>query len=47
MSVRLTIDKLVKGPVHALDASGLRAAESALPLLHHKAYYTLNEIPSK
>ena len=46
-SVRLTVDKLVKGHVHDLDLAGIRSAEGGTPLLHSKAYYTLNEIPAK
>ncbi len=44
MSVRLKLDKLTKGHVHAIGAPGLRNAE-AKPLLHSTGYYTLNEIP--
>jgi hypothetical protein len=43
-SVRLTIDGLVRGHVHHLDAKAVKAA-SGNPLFHTDAYYTLNEIP--
>ncbi len=44
LSVRLTIDGLVKGHVHHLAATGIRSA-GGRPLRHPDAYYTLNEIP--
>lgn len=44
-SVRLVLDKLIKGHVHAINAPGLRSAEGK-PLLHAIGYYTLNEIPN-
>ncbi|MEM9364912.1 MAG: hypothetical protein AAGD07_02875 [Planctomycetota bacterium] len=43
--VRLRVDGLRKHFVHALTASGLRD-EAGHPLLHDRAYYTLNAIPS-
>lgn len=43
-SVRLVIDGLQLGHVHDLRAAGVRST-SGLPLLHDKAYYTLNRIP--
>lgn len=43
-SVRLTVDKLAEGHVHELHLDGVRSAED-LPLLHPRAYYTLNYIP--
>ena len=43
-SVRLKLDKLTKGHVHAIGAPGLRNGEDK-PLLHSTGYYTLNEIP--
>jgi hypothetical protein len=43
-SVRLKIDGMVQGHVHEFDLSGIRAADGA-PLLHTKAYYTVNRIP--
>ena len=44
LSVRLKIEPLTKGHVHAISAPGLRNAEGK-PLLHGTGYYTLNEIP--
>ena len=44
-SVRLKLDKLTKGHVHAIGAPGVRTA-SGNPLLHPLGYYTLNEIPN-
>jgi hypothetical protein len=43
-SVRLKLDKLTKGHVHAIGAPGLRNDQGS-PLLHPTGYYTLNEIP--
>jgi hypothetical protein len=43
-SVRLKVEPLTKGHVHALTAAGVRSA-SAKPLLHNVGFYTLNEIP--
>lgn len=43
-SVRLRVEGLVEGHVHAFDLGGLRS-ESGTELLHTKAYYTLNRIP--
>lgn len=44
LSVRLTIDGLVKGHVHHLRAPGVKSRSGAA--LHHaEAWYTLNEIP--
>lgn len=43
--VRLQIEGLVKGNVHALKLPGVKTKEGALPLLNPAAYYTLNEIP--
>ena len=44
-SVRLYIDKMRKGKVHELHVDGIKSA-TGLPVLHPRAYYTLNEIPS-
>ncbi len=44
-SLRLKVEPLTKGHVHALKAAGLKSEEGNLPLLHADAYYTLNEIP--
>lgn len=43
-SVFLKVDGLQEGHVHELDAAGVRSADN-LPLLHAKAYYTLNYLP--
>ena len=44
LSVRLVVDKLVRGHIHELHLPGLRD-RNAQPLLHDVAYYTLNQIP--
>jgi glucose/arabinose dehydrogenase len=44
-SVRLYIDALAEGHVHELHLDGVRSADD-LPLLHPRAYYTLNYIPA-
>ena len=43
-TVRLVIDKLMRGHVHELHLPGIRDRQGA-PLLHDVAYYTLNEVP--
>ena len=43
-SVRLTIEGLVRGHVHHLQAPGVKSASGA-NLWHPEAFYTLNEIP--
>ncbi len=45
LTLDLKLDNLFKGHVHLLDLKGVLAREADLPLLHSKAYYTLNEIP--
>ena len=44
LTVRLVVDKLVRGHVHELHLPGVRD-RSGQPLLHDVAYYTLNQIP--
>ncbi len=44
LSARLYIDKIVEGHVHEFTMAGVKSAEGK-PLLHNKAYYTLNYIP--
>lgn len=43
-SVRLVVDGMMLGHVHAFDLAGVRAQDGS-ELLHTKAYYTLNRIP--
>ena len=43
-SVTLLVDKLQEGHVHELHLDGVRA-DSGVPLLHPRAYYTMNAIP--
>jgi hypothetical protein len=43
-SVRLIVDGMQLGHVHDLHVPGIRSA-GGLPLLHDKAYYTLNRLP--
>ena len=43
-TVRVTVDSLIHGHVHELNAKGVRSAKG-LPILHPVGYYTLNEIP--
>jgi len=45
-SVRLVVSDLRPYYVHELQANGVRSSED-LPLLHAKAFYTLNRIPEK
>ncbi len=46
LQVHLKVDGLVQGHVHDFDFQRVRSAEK-LPLVHTKAYYTLNEIPKQ
>ena len=46
LSVRLTLAKLEVGHIHDFDFAKVRGRDGA-PLLHTKAYYTVNEIPTK
>ena len=46
LSVRLVVDKVVRGHVHELHLPGVRD-RAGLPLLHDVAYYTLNQIPKQ
>lgn len=46
LSVHLVIDGVQESHIHDFDLSPLKSAEGK-PLLHKKAYYTVNEIPSK
>ena len=45
MTVELKVDGLVQGHVHCFDFAPVRSSEGG-KLVHHHAYYTLNEIPS-
>jgi glucose/arabinose dehydrogenase len=44
-SVRLVLSELAEGHVHELHLDGVRGADGK-PLLHPRAYYTLNGIPA-
>lgn len=44
LSVRLTLEKIELGHIHDFDFAGVRST-AGKPLLHTKAYYTVNEIP--
>ena len=46
LSVRLRIQSLVQGHVHEFHVPALKSRDGE-PLLHTRAYYTLNEIPKK
>jgi hypothetical protein len=46
LSVRLTLAKIEVGHIHDFDFAKVRGRDGA-PLLHTKAYYTVNEIPAK
>lgn len=45
MRVRVVVDSLRAGYIHALAPEGVLAAGDNVPLLHGTAYYTLNTIP--
>ena len=44
LSVSLKVDGLVKGHIHDFDFGKIKSQQGG-PLLHRKAYYTVNEIP--
>ncbi|MEM8672072.1 MAG: hypothetical protein AAGG48_31440, partial [Planctomycetota bacterium] len=44
--VNIAVDGLVQGHVHCFDLSQIRSSDNGT-LVHHNAYYTLNEIPLK
>ena len=46
LSLRLKVDKLMKGQIHELHVPGLRD-RNGQPMLHDTAYYTLNQIPKE
>jgi hypothetical protein len=45
LSVRLILSKIEEGHIHDFEFAGVRS-RSGSPLLHSKAYYTVNEIPA-
>ena len=44
LRVTLQVEGMVRGHIHDFDFSMIRSPQGE-PLLHHKAYYTVNEIP--
>lgn len=44
LSVRVHLDQVVEGHIHDFDLMGVKSKDGK-PLLHRKAYYTVNEIP--
>lgn len=46
LRVRIAVDSLRPGYIHAIQPEGVRSATDDLPLLHGSAYYTLNNIPT-
>ena len=44
MAATLTLDQVRRGHVHEFDLEALRSRD-AEALLHHDAYYTVNEVP--
>ena len=46
LSVKLKVEGLKEGHVHDLSLDGVKSS-AGQPLLHAKAYYTLNSIPAK
>lgn len=46
LSALVTLDKVTEGHIHDFDLSKMKSKEDE-PLLHTKAYYTVNEIPKK
>ena len=46
MSARIYLDQMVEGHIHDFDLTRMTSQEGR-PLLHKKAYYTVNEIPKE
>ena len=46
LRVRIVVDRLRAGYIHAIQPDGVRSVTDDLPLLHPAAYYTLNHIPA-
>jgi cytochrome c551/c552 len=46
MRVRIVVDSLRAGYIHAIQPNGVRSVDGNNLLLHNTAYYTLNAIPS-
>jgi hypothetical protein len=46
MSARIYLDQVVEGHIHDFDLTRMTSQEGR-PLLHKKAYYTVNEIPKE
>ena len=46
LRVRIVVDSLRLGYIHAIQPEGVRSVTDDLPLLHNNAYYTLNNIPT-
>ena len=46
LSVRLVVDEIKESHIHDFDLAKMLSKEQQ-PLVHHKAYYTVNEIPSE
>ena len=44
MAATLVLDRLLPGHVHEFDLASLRSRDGE-ELLHHDAYYTVNEVP--
>ena len=44
MSVKVSLETIVEGHIHDFDLASMRS-DGGEKLLHHKAYYTVNEIP--
>ena len=44
LSVMVKLEKITEDHIHDFDLSKIRSQDSR-PLLHNKAYYTVNEIP--
>ena len=44
LSVRVSLESIVEGHIHDFDLAAM-SSDGGEKLLHHKAYYTVNEIP--
>lgn len=46
MSVRIHLEKIIEDHIHDFDLTNIKSQEGN-PLVHSKAYYTVNEIPKE
>lgn len=45
LKVRVVVDNVRRYHVHEINLPGIRSKDGNLPVLHHTAYYTMNNVP--